>query len=76
VDIDTEALATTVSDARVSAVVRCADAVNCSRCALCADALARAQPTFAFHKDGKSVGEIRGADAEGVKAAVAALKDS
>jgi hypothetical protein len=34
------------------------------------------QPTFAFHKGGKLVGEIRGADAAGVRAAVETLKDS
>ena len=68
VDIDTEALADTVSSARVSAVVR--------PCCVALSRLAdrRAQPTFAFSRAGKPLYEIRGADAAGLREAVQRLK--
>ena len=58
----------------------CAAAHCCAVLTCLADAvtlLAKClQPTFTFFKDGKPLGEIRGADAAGVRAAVATLKDA
>jgi hypothetical protein len=73
VDIDTEALADTVSAARVSAVVRrplCPQPCVVASC--CADAAT--QPTFAFSRAGTPLYEIRGADAAGLREAVQRLK--
>ena len=66
-------------DARVSAVVRARGGVHedCWRdISDCCLNRPSQQPTFAFHKAGEPVGEIRGADAAGVRAAVAELKHS
>ena len=71
VDIDTEALADTVSAARVSAVVRPRQRLA-TRAARLADR--RAQPTFAFSRAGAPLYEIRGADAAGLREAVQRLK--
>lgn len=76
VDIDAEALAASVAAARVSAVVRFPRRKRRGCVRSPRAPFAPAQPTFAFHKDGKPIGEIRGADAAGVRAAVAELKHS
>ena len=72
VDIDTEALADTVSAARVSAVVR--PGLRCAACPRADRVSLAAQPTFAFSRAGKPLYEIRGADAAGLREAVTKLK--
>ena len=74
VDIDTEALADTVAAARVSAVVRRLRQRLAAFAQGAADARPARQPTFAFSRDGKAVYELRGADAAGLREAVAKLK--